>query len=415
VTVQQSSVGSWKQLRALPGATKRVLSIHLLNSVGSGLVLPFLAIYVARTRGAGAGAGSIALVTLAAGSLIANVVSGRAADRFGPKPVLQLGWLINAVGDVALVIAHSRGQLLGSTALVGVGAGLAYPAIRTLLASVTPPDQQPLTFSIEHALLNFGFSAGALVAAVIVAAGTIAQLQLVYLLDAATFITAAALTQVLVRTPVTIPEPETSPERTRPRSGYRQVLADRTFFRLCLIQGLLVTFGYVQFSAALPLWLSRPGGLSSRAVAVVVAINTIVVTVAALPVATITARRRRSTLVVAGAVTFAATWIILPVSGRATGLLAIAIAGSAAGVMAVGESFLAPAVGPLVNRLATDELRGRYNATDALTLSLGTVIGPTITAILINRPSVELFGVLTLGCLAAAAVTSSSTRLRAMG
>jgi MFS family permease len=346
------------------------------------------------------------------GSIIANVLSGRAADRIGPRPVLQLGWLINAAGDVALVTSHARGELLGSAALIGLGAGLAYPAIRTLLASVTPSDQQPLTFSAEHALLNFGFSAGALVAAVIVAAGTITQLQLVYLLDAATFVIAAALTQMIVKTSVAASPSETSLESPRPRNGYRQVWADRTFMRLCLVQGLLVTFGYVQFNAALPLWLSRPGGLSARAVAIVIAINTIFVTAAALPVAARTAQRRRSALGTAGAGAFAATWIVLPLSGRVEGAIALAVAGTAAAIMGMGETLLAPALSPMVNALATDELRGRYNATDALTLSLGTIVGPAITAALINGPSALLFGLLTLGCVTAAITTASSTRLR---
>ena len=76
-------VGVLGRLRLLPAPTRRLLGVHLLNTVGSGLVLPFLAVYVGRVRGAGASTGSLALVALAVGSLVANVLAGHGADKSG--------------------------------------------------------------------------------------------------------------------------------------------------------------------------------------------------------------------------------------------------------------------------------------------------------------------------------------------
>jgi MFS family permease len=82
--------------------------------------------------------------------------------------------------------------------------------------------------------------------------------------------------------------------------------------------------------------------------------------------------------------------------------------------MGFAECLLAPALGPMVNDLAPTALRGRYNAADAFTLSIGTIIGPALTAALIAGPTTQLFAVLTLGCCIAAILASQSQILRAL-
>jgi MFS family permease len=393
--------------------TRRVLGVHLINTLGSGLVLPFLAIYAARMNGGNSATGSLALVALAAGSLLANSIAGQASDHFGPRRVLRLGWLTNAAGNVCLVASHTRGQLLGSSALIGIGAGLAYPALRTLLATVTPEDEQPIAFSAEHAVLNIGFSTGALIAALVVGAASLAQLRVVYLLDALSFLVVATVLPSVPHRPCA-PPPHRVPRSARETRGYRAVFADRAFRRLCTIQLLLVIFGYAQFSAALPLWLSRPGGIATRSVALVIAANTLCVSIAALPIANATRKCPRRILVAAGAATFASSWLILALSGTTHGPYSILIAAGAAAVMGLAECLLAPAVGPIVNELAPETLRGRYNAADAFTLSIGTIVGPTLTAALIGGPTSQLFAVLIVGCLGAAVLAHQSLSLSSL-
>jgi MFS family permease len=405
------STGAWARFRQLPKTTRLVLGVHLLNTVGSGLVLPFLAIYVAHANRGAAATGSFALVALAAGSVIANAIAGQTSDHFGPRTVLGAGWIINAVGNVCLVVSHGRGPLLASSALIGVGAGLAYPALRTLLAVVTPDEDQPMAFSAEHAVLNIGFSVGALIAALVIGAASLTELRVVYLVDALSFLIVAAILPLIAGT--SRPPATATDEAARGEGGgYRAVFADRAFRRVCTIQGLLVIFGYAQFGAAVPLWLTHSGGVSTRAVALVVAANTLTVSIAALPIANATRHLHRRTLVTAGAITFALSWVLLPLSALTHTPIGIAVAALSAAVMGVAECLLAPAIGPIVNALAPEQLRGHYNAVDAFTLSIGTIIGPTITAALIAGPTGQLFAVLTVGCLIAAAIAMRSTTLR---
>jgi MFS family permease len=170
---------------------------------------------------------------------------------------------------------------------------------------------------------------------------------------------------------------------------------------------LLVVFGYAQFHAALPLYLSRPHGLAPSMVAAAVLANTCCVALAALPAGRLASRVPPQRLIGMGAVGFAAAWLILSQS-RDGSWTSVGIAVAATITLGLGEVLLAAAIGPLVNALSPAELRGRYNALNALVLSLGTIIGPGLVATIFHGATTDgLFLVLIGGCLTAALLTSA--------
>jgi MFS family permease len=383
-----------------------VLAADLLSNIGTGLVVAFTAIYVARVHAHGPTAGALAVAAVAAGSLPSNALAGRAADRYGPQTVLVCGWVLAAAGDLTLIVASTAPALLAACLLVGAGAGAAYPAPNALLGQLTESEARQTVFGVHHGLLNLGFSVGAFGAAAIVARASCARFHLLYLLDASSFLAAAGLLATAGRPP-RLTASSAPPPMVEPGS-YRQVLADRSFRRLCLIAGTLVVFGFSQFHAALPLVLSGPHGLRPGAIAVAFAANTLTVAGAALPVAVATGRARRSTLIVSGGLVFAASWSLMVGSEHLDGGTSrLVCAAFAAAVMGLGETLLAPALGPLVNELAPEALRGRYNAVDSLVLSLGTLAGPLMAGLLLSGAGpTGLLAVLTLGCLIAAAMAA---------
>jgi MFS family permease len=390
-----------------------VLFIDLLSTAGSGIVLPFLAIYAGRVRDLGPAVGAATVAALAGGCLPANLIAGAAADRYGARRVLVGGWVLAAAGDLFLIRSVHEPSVLAAAVLIGFGVGTAYPATSTLLAEVTPPSQRTLVFSTQYGLSNVGLSIGLGVSAVIVTEPDLHRFQALYTVDAATFLIAGLiLMRVLLPQPITDPGPELDPgpEPTAgspPSSGgYRRVAADGTFGWLCLVQILLVVFGYAQFDAAVPLYLSRPHGLHPSMIALVYIANTVFVALAAWPAGKLANRFSPLRLITAGAVCFAVCWLLLWQS-RDSRWPSVSIAAAATIVMGLGEVLLAPAVGPLVNQLSPPELRGRYNAVNALILSTGTILGPGIVVLLYTGSSAgPLFAVLTGGCLAASLLTT---------
>ena len=413
--MRERIASSWTQL---PPAARRVLLADLLSTAGSGIVLPFLAIYVGRVRDLGPAAGAAAIAAIAVGSLPANLVAGAMADRYGARVVLVSGWVLAAAGDLFMLRSGHWVTVLAAAGLIGLGVGTAYPSTSTLLAEVTPPAQRPVVFSAQYGLSNVGFSIGIGASALIVTAPELGRFQLLYLLDAITFLIAGA---VLLRgsLPHYPTDPEVDPEvapgaaaAPEGAGGYRQVAADRAFAWLGLIQLLLVVFGYAQFHTALPIYLSRPDGLSPSTIAVVFIANTVFVALVALPAGRLLDRFARQNLIIAGGLCFAACWLLLAQS-RGSGWPSASFAVASAIVMGLGEVLLAPSVGPLVNELAPAELRGRYNAVNAVILSMGSIIGPALVAVLYTGSSASwLFGALIGGCLAAAVLTGRKLTAR---
>ena len=93
------------------------------------------------------------------------------------------------------------------------------------------------------------------------------------------------------------------------------------------------------------------------------AANTLVIVVLQLVVLPRIEGRRRTRVVAAMGVVWAFAWLALGLSGLVPGTLGAAVLVAAcASVFALGETLLQPTIPALVNDLAPDHLRGRYNA-----------------------------------------------------
>ena len=69
-------------------------------------------------------------------------------------------------------------------------------------------------------------------------------------------------------------------------------------------------------------------------------------------------------------------------------------------MFAFGETLLQPTIPALVNDLAPDHLRGRYNALSSGAFQLAAVIAPPISGVLIGHALGEVYiGLLIVGCL----------------
>lgn len=80
-------------------------------------------------RGFGISSGlatSLFLVTFGLAKAPSNLIAGLLAERFGPRRVLILGWLIGAPVPVMLMFAPSWGWVIGANLLLGVNQGLTW-------------------------------------------------------------------------------------------------------------------------------------------------------------------------------------------------------------------------------------------------------------------------------------------------
>ena len=183
------------------------------------------------------------------------------------------------------------------------------------------------------------------------------------------------------------------------RSGYAVVLRDRTFLRIWVLIALLVAAGFSQTLAAFPAFATDRGGISAAALSIAFAINTLIVVVAQLPVLRLMEGHRRTTGIVVACVLWVVAWSGTFFAGQLDGVAAVAGFCLALAVFGIGETFLAPSQSALVNDLAPDELRGRYNGLYTLAWTTGFLVGPAVAAsALAAGRAGTLFAGLTLAC-----------------
>jgi MFS family permease len=373
---------------------KRVLAGTCLNAVGNGFVLPFTIIYLHEVRHiALARAGLMFSAAALVGVLVVPLI-GTLVDRLGARPVLYSTLVLSTAGALGLAGARSPGAALVSLLVLGAGNGGSWPASQAFIAAVVPPERRSRFFALGFAVLNLGIGLGGLAAAIIVRPGHPGTYELLFVVDAVTFVLDGAV--LLPVRPKGAGEPET--ESDAPKGSYRLLLSDRVLRRLFTMQFVFVLVGYAQVEAGFPAYL-RVLGVSPRVVGIAFTFNTLTIVLGQLTVQSRSSRVRRTRSLTVVASLWAASWVVLgaawwlPAGARPAAAVVYSV------VFAAGEMFFAPTIPSLVNDIAPARLRGRANAASSLCWTGASVIGPVVAGAMIGAgASIAWLGVLIAGC-----------------
>jgi MFS family permease len=363
------------------------------SAVGSGLVFPFVLIYLHDLRGISLGRAGLALGAYGLASLAATPFAGALVDRLGARTVMRVSLVLLALGYGAFGFVGTMSAAVAALALAGVGNGGFWPSQSTLVVASTAAEHRHQASAVSRAAYNLGLGAGAALGGLVLAHASATRFEVLFVLDAVTFVLFALLT-------VFVPAVAAA-ETARKAGGYRLVARDRIFVALIALNVIYVATAFAPFESSLPVFARDQLGLSPRAIGFVFLANMLAVGVVQLPVARLLEGRSRLRMLAAMTVLFAATFAIVL---AARTLHAPLVAGAlvvAAVVFAVGECILGPAHGPMVIALAPPELQGRYLAVLTSSYALGFTLGPSLAAVGLGVSPSGMFGVAALACLVA--------------
>ena len=382
---------------------RRLILGTTLSSFGTGLTLPFTLILLHEVRGISLPVTGALLALPGIVGLAAVPVSGALVDRVGPRAVLRGAMLFQAAANLVLGMAETVPVAAVALVLLGLGLGPSFPASSALLAGLTDGrEQQSRAFGLQFTLLNASIGTAALLGALVVDVERPMTFVWLYVGNAVSCLVFALI----------VP-----PARVRPavedeeQASYREVLADPVFRRVCLVSLLLALTGYAALDGGLAAYARVVGDISPSVIAIVFTVNTVVIVGGQLLVVRLLRGRRRSTALAGAGAVWALAWLtlgslaVLPPGGAR---VAAALAFGA--VFALGETLMAPTLGPLVNALATDRLRGRYNALQGATFSIAFVLMPALSGALIGFGLSALWLLLLVSGCAAVAVLARSLR-----
>ena len=363
----------------LPLASRSLALASGVSTLGGGLLLPYLVLYLSRAQGLSDAAAGVAVAVLAGAGLTASLGAGTLVDRFGSRWLYLAGHVLGAVSSLLFLLADTVTIAFTVAAVAGIARSMRTAATATMVAAATPTLLRARAFALQHAAMNMGFGIGGIAGALIVDLDQPGTFVTVFVVDAITFLLAAPAAFVPGADVRHAAEPAT-PGPT----GYRALLADRPAMLLIAVDVAVVAAVSAPMDVVLPIMVVDLLELQESWVGISYAVATGTVAAASLLVARTMPATARIPALVGGSLLMALSWLLVLAGALSPAAAAILLLAMAA-ANALGESVQAPAVSSLLNDFAPDRFRGRYNAAHSLGLGLALTIAPLPAGFLLHR------------------------------
>ncbi|HVR90513.1 MAG TPA: MFS transporter [Novosphingobium sp.] len=348
-----------------------VLITIFIDSIGFGLIMPVLPRLLMRIGGLNL-SDAIALgasmgLAMAVASFIAAPVLGNLSDALGRRPVLLIALAGLAADYVLLAFAQTLPLIFLGRVLSGLFGGSYGPA-QAAIADVTTPDERARNFSLVSATFGVGFIAGPALGGLLSGLG-----------ERAPFVAAAALAGLNFVYGLTFFPDTLKPEHRRPFNLARAnpLGAWRTLREVPGMLGIAAVLLLWQLASLVyPLtwsfwgiaqlgWSDRMIGLSLAAVGVVIALSQTFLTGR---VVKRLGERGAASIGLVGAVAGFLGYAFVSATWLAFALL---------GFIAL-QSLVQPSLMAMLSRRATAETQGETQGIAAMTMGIGSIVGPLV-------------------------------------
>jgi MFS family permease len=314
----------------------------------------------------------------AVAGLVTSPLSGTLVDRYGPVIVIVVCTIVDALALVLWAFARHAPQVVTGAVLLAVFGNAGWGPGSTLLSRLVPEEHRQRAFGINFMLVNLGIGLGGLISATIVNLHHPFSFTVLYLLNAGVYVGIAVLYLTLWSHGRPLKEHREDPA-TRDE-GWREVMKDRRLVFFVLAMLVMMIGGYGSMEAGFSLFVVNNLHLSVHVIGVIFFFDTSTIVCAQLFILNRVQGRSRTHVMALAALLWFAFWMGLFVSLHLPTVLAVISLCVAMSIFAIGETMMSPIGSALVNELAPEHLRGRYNSMIGLSWGLSSTLAPAITA-----------------------------------
>ena len=373
------------------------------SALGSGLTMPFLYVYLAEVRGIATATVGLLFAWMGLLGFVGSPLGGSLIDRFGPRPVMITGLTAEALGVASIAFVQNAWHAWVVASFITLGTVGLYPAATAMLTRLVPEGRREKVYGFQFMLMNAGLGVGGVISALLVHTNDPGSFERLYLLDALSYVAYIVVVLSLPKgTGAMVRQPVEGRRTVQP--GWSTVLRDRTLLRVVLPSIVVVTFGYAQFEAGFAAYTVGVAGIPANALGWAFGANTAAIVLAQLLALRFIEGRSRSRMLALCAITWSVSWAVIASSDAVDGATAVTLVVLGLGMFGLGETLWAPVAPAIVNDLAAEELRGRYNALQGMTWTVAMIIGPALAGLLIGNGLVHVWVACTVGGTALASV-----------
>jgi MFS family permease len=404
-------------LPAVGGPAWLALGMNALSCVGSGLTVPFLLIYLNHIRGLSLTAAGLILALSGFAGIVSTPFGGWVIDRIGPLRGFVIGLLLAGLAMGGFGFVTTPETAMACALGYGAANGFTYSGLTTLLAELAPARERSAVFGLRFTTANLGFGAGALVSGLVLDFRVPLTFTGIFVGDAVSYFLFAAsllLLQRRLRAPLgqgraqaaSASNPERQAGSAPERRGYGAVLRDRVLVLSVVIQTVFV-FVLFESESAFPVWAVQLVPSTPAVVGAAFAANMVGLVLSQLFVLRLIRGRTRTGAAALSGLILTLTWgLILAAAFLPSHLQRGALLVFSMGVMGVGAALLAPTLVAVINDVAPDQLRGRYNAVYHLSAQVAPLAAPALAGWALGHGlGIPLMSGLSGASLAASALT----------
>lgn len=342
----------------------------LINSTGTGMIFPFLTLYLRQRLNVSMTTVGVILMFWAISALAGQIVGGSFTDRFGRKRLMMFSLTSNAVMLALFGFADSFALALLVVSITGFVNALYQPARDAMIADLIASDKRPQAYGLIRVVANLGVAIGPAIGGFLAAQSYL----ITFWCSASAVFIYFLITPLLMR--------ETKPNaplvHDAAPGNLMTVLRDTRFVVFCL-GGIGCTILAAQMMTVLPIYMKDQFGLGETFFGWVMTTNAAMVVFLQLPITRVTRHVPRLVLTAGGALLYALGVGSVALGNAFPHFIAAMI------VFTFGEMILIPTSTAVTADLAPADLRGRYMGMLGLTWSVGFGIGPIVGGLISDQ------------------------------
>lgn len=363
----------------LTGPLRRFYLGTLISAFGTGLILSLFVIYFTQVRHFPVFVSTLLLSWESILGLCAAPLYGTLVDRLGPSRVLAVVMPVVSLGIAGIGFASTEPLAFGVATLLAVGGAGMWGSMTVLMTRFVREDLRQDAFGVNFMLLNVGIGLGGLVGTSVASVHDLHSFQALYVASAILGLANAAVVFSLRRFGG---RPDIAEHEAHLKAeGWAVVLRDRRLIRYLGASMLMVICGYGSVEAGLPYFVTEVRHLPLHVVGLLFFFNTSTIVVAQIFVLGRIKGKSRSLVIAAVGLMWGTSWLLATSSLYEGAIVAVMVLCVGQIVFALGETMWSPVAPALVNDLAPEHLRGRYNALSGLIWGVSGTVGPIISGL----------------------------------